>query len=255
MNQQQPGDQSDPQGSGQSDQSSKEGQPAGGQGEEQTGQDGDQEGAGGQEKTGDDSQRDSQSGSQSETDSQSQSGSQSEGGSQPGGSGDSPASKQGAQSSGGTDSPETTGSDQTGGGVGNTANAPLPQEEANLEYARKATDLILDRLQNQKNEPDPELLEKMNWTQKDLEQFVKRWAEMRQRARAGDEQAQRQYREALQSLGFTTRQVGPEQLNQRRDDQTGLAEDGAVDTPPARFQERYRQFRRDLNRSGKKRSP
>ena len=37
-------------------------------------------------------------------------------------------------------------------------------DEANLEYARQATDLVLERLKDQQQDPDPELLKSLGWT-------------------------------------------------------------------------------------------
>ena len=60
-------------------------------------------------------------------------------------------------------------------------------EKANLEYARKATDLALAHLKNElaKDRPDPELLNRLGWTRGDLEKFVKRWEQLRGPAQAG----------------------------------------------------------------------
>jgi hypothetical protein len=46
---------------------------------------------------------------------------------------------------------------------------------ANLDYAKEATNLALDYLERQKDQPDPELLKEMNWSKEDLNRFLDRW--------------------------------------------------------------------------------
>ena len=48
-------------------------------------------------------------------------------------------------------------------------------DEANLEYARKATEMVLQKLKDQEHNPDPELLDKLGWSQEDLAEFLRRW--------------------------------------------------------------------------------
>lgn len=54
-------------------------------------------------------------------------------------------------------------------------NANDGAQEANLDYAKEATNLALDYLERQKDQPDPELLKEMNWTKEDLNRFLERW--------------------------------------------------------------------------------
>ena len=55
-------------------------------------------------------------------------------------------------------------------------------EPPNLDYAREATDLVLERLKDQQHNPDPELLKRLDWTPEDLQQFLARWEQMKQAA-------------------------------------------------------------------------
>lgn len=70
---------------------------------------------------------------------------------------------------------------QGGGGAtsGGAGGAPGATEASNPNDAKKATDLVLDYLKRQRQQPDPELLKEMNWTEQDLRNFVDRY----QRAR------------------------------------------------------------------------
>ena len=50
--------------------------------------------------------------------------------------------------------------------------APLEGDKANLDYARKATEMALEHLRDQKQEPDPKLLKDLGWTKEELQEFV-----------------------------------------------------------------------------------
>ena len=85
-----------------------------------------------------------------------------------------------------------------------------PGEDPNLEYARKATDLALEKLKDQLKKPTGEqkLLDKLGWTRTDAERFVKRWEAMKQAAgKTGTEgdAARRQLDDALRNLGLRPR--------------------------------------------------
>ncbi len=135
----------------------------------------------------------------------------------------------------------------SGSGEGNLSTEALAEEKTNLEHSKKATDLILNKLNDQKYEPDPKLLEEMNWTQKDLNQFLGRWQEMKRQAESGDLKAKSKYERALKSLGLrpdgNRRQVG-----QNQDEIKGLSQDNAVIQPPPELAPDFNATLRDLNR-------
>ena len=100
-----------------------------------------------------------------------------------------------------------------GGGTGNNTSTPpspptgetQPGDDANLDYARKQTDLILDRLDDQlkKQEVDKSLLEKLGWTQDELRRFVDRWKNLKSQDNKIDSpEANQQLNDALRSLGL-----------------------------------------------------
>src|SRR5262249_46809100 len=80
-------------------------------------------------------------------------------------------------------------------------------DAANLDYARKQTDLVLDKLSDQlnKNKVDDHLLKELGWNRDDLRRFVERWQQRKEAAQkndpAGDE-AKRELDDALRSLGL-----------------------------------------------------
>lgn len=78
-----------------------------------------------------------------------------------------------------------------------------PADDANLDYAKKQTDLILDRLEDQlkKKQVDESLLEKLGWNQDELRRFVDRWKNLKDQADS-ESQSQDELNEALRSLGL-----------------------------------------------------
>lgn len=106
---------------------------------------------------------------------------------------------------------------QGGGTEGSSSPPPAgelePGDEANLDFARQQSDLVLDRLEDQldKDQVDQEMLEKLGWSKADLRKFVDRWKELKNAAEqegpAGDE-AQQKLDDALLSLGLRPGQRG-----------------------------------------------
>ena len=166
-----------------------------------------------------------------------------------------PASDSSSQPGG---APQTGGTPGSGGQTGNTSGQSADQEtdpeEANLEYTKKVTDLVLNKLEEQKFEPDQELLDQMNWTKQDLERFLKQWREMKAKAAAGDKESQKAYAEALQSLGLR-REIRGRQVDVKRDDPFQLNEDGAVDQIPAEYVDKFNSFLKRRNRSKRSQRP
>lgn len=113
---------------------------------------------------------------------------------------------QGPQSGGATGNP-------TAGGAASATAAAAEQtgtyrpEDPNLEYARRATDLVLEYLADQAahNQPDAQLLDRLGWTADDLRRFYQEWSRLKQQAEQPGQsgrEAQRQFNQALDSLGL-----------------------------------------------------
>ena len=118
-------------------------------------------------------------------------------------------------------------------GGGETGEVP-PGEEPNLEYARKATDLVLDYLRDQQRQPDPDLLKKLGWTPDDLQQFLRRWEDLRRTARE-DPASRRELEESLKSLGIRPAQEKTRAAAARNDATRGMRETGASQHPAAQL--------------------
>jgi hypothetical protein len=157
--------------------------------------------------------------------------------------------------------PSGTSATPNGGNREGTAKEGFAPEDArgddpNLDYARKASELVLDRLSDQleKDQVDQQMLDEMGWTRKDLERFVKRWNEMRSEAQQvgpeGDEARQR-LDDALKGLGLqprgtTIRGGGGSKLS---DQQTRQSRRGR---PPAEYREQYEEYTKSLGESRKR---
>ncbi|PQO42750.1 hypothetical protein [Blastopirellula marina] len=115
------------------------------------------------------------------------------------------------------------------------------EDAANLEYAKKATDMVLDKLEHQKGSPDQEMLDELGWSKEDFQRFMERWKKMKQAADSSDTGAKRELNEALRSLGLsrgndTTRRV------QARSATSGGSADTQRTAPPPAFLEQYRAY-------------
>jgi hypothetical protein len=124
-------------------------------------------------------------------------------------------------------------------------------DEANLEYARKQTDLVLeklaDRLKNK--EVDDRLLEDLGWSEEDLRQFIERWQSRKEAAQQQDETgeaARRELDEALRSLGLRR---GPLQQARVKEDSLRDLREGYRGPVPLEYRERLRAYSEGVSRS------
>lgn len=158
---------------------------------------------------------------------------------------------------------ESGASNQPGGGKPGANSSPdrpwTPTtdaaEKANLDYARKATDLALAHLKDElaKDRPDPELLNRLGWTRGDLEKFVKRWEQLRGPARTSGESgapAQRELDEALRSLGLRPRATSMSG-NAGRDDKSQGYKESRRTNPPPEYAEQYEAYTQGTAKGGK----
>lgn len=185
-----------------------------------------------------------------------------EAGSSPAAGGGGSTSSRGATGPGGQSNPAGGGlpGDQRGapegsllgsGGAPSGDEAPERQEQetaadqANLDYARRATDLVLEYLKDQvaSGDPDQELLDKLGWTPDDMARFLRRWEELKRQAAqegpAGDE-ARRRLDRALQGLGLRRRGM---QLEAGADqEQTEQIRETRRAGPPPEYREQFRAY-------------
>lgn len=133
------------------------------------------------------------------------------------------------------------------GGAGGSSE-PIVPDKANLDHAKQVTDLVINKLDEQKFDPDQDLLDQMNWTQQDLENFLRQWQKMKENADSGSIEAKQTYEDALRSLGLQ-RDVQRRNANVKRDKPFQLNEDGAVDQIPSEYVDQFKAYLKRRSRS------
>ncbi len=153
----------------------------------------------------------------------------------------------GSQSDGGMGAPAGDGKPGERTIPPNSLNGPEPGgEDPNLDYARKATELAVQRLKDQlaKGEPDPELLKRLAWTKEDAQKFVEQWDAMMRASKttgADGNTARRELDERLRSLGLRPSGTQLSGDRAKSDQQRGLRE-GVRSAPPAEYADQFRAF-------------
>ncbi|MFM8253577.1 MAG: hypothetical protein ACKOBW_18475, partial [Planctomycetota bacterium] len=129
------------------------------------------------------------------------------------------------------------------------AGAETPEGDAvNLDYARRATDLVLDYLKDQKDKPDRELLDRLGWTPDELARFVDRWEKMKQASRDENRDVKRDLDETLKSLGLRPAADQRRSVGATSDGQRGNRDAGARSEPPPKYRERFEAYRQGTTR-------
>ncbi|MEZ6087136.1 MAG: hypothetical protein R3C05_03705 [Pirellulaceae bacterium] len=140
---------------------------------------------------------------------------------------------------------------QAGEGAG--ADGDLVPDAVNEQYANEATDLVLDYLRKNQDNPDAELLDDLNWTEQDLQEFVNRWQRAKELGRTGDAEERQDYLEQLKSLGMRPPTADKaRQTNDRNDSLGGVRQSGQRTAPPAVYRDAFEAFRKSLSTSDRK---
>ncbi len=152
-------------------------------------------------------------------------------------------------------SPSSNAAGEGGSGVGTASDSAssggdvtTPVEAADLEYTKKATDMVLDYLNETRDAPDRELLEKLNWSENELRQFNERWQSLRQTAGDSPLGESREIQEALESLGMRPAGTASSQRQLQQDDLRGLRDTGNRQPPPPALRDAFDAFRRAATR-------
>jgi hypothetical protein len=124
---------------------------------------------------------------------------------------------------------------------------PINQGEPNLEYTRKATDLVLDYLKDQQQAPDKSLLDKLGWTPEELQEFVSRWEKLKQSADS-DPESRRTLDETLRSLGMRPVADSVRSGGTVDDQQRGNTE-AFRSSPPSKYLRQFNASRKGVARS------
>lgn len=144
------------------------------------------------------------------------------------------------------------GDGDTSGAGGADGEGASPPEPVDVEYARKATDLVLDYLDQNRDTPDPELLERLNWTPEELRDFTERWKQVlksQQAGEPGNAGDANQVEETLRSLGIRPPNTGPiGESRDRADTMRNLRDSGNRPSAPSIYRDAFEAFRRGVNR-------
>jgi hypothetical protein len=127
----------------------------------------------------------------------------------------------------------------TGGEVGEVPDS----DDANLDYAKKQTELALEHLKDQEHNPDPELLDRLGWTEDEMREFIRRW-EALQKAAAEDPKASRELDESLKSLGLSPPHAKKRPGGGKSDNTRDLRDSGTRTTAPKSYREQFDNFRK-----------
>jgi hypothetical protein len=134
-----------------------------------------------------------------------------------------------------------------------TTELPLPPgEKANLDYSKKATDLVLRYLDDEERRRDPALLKELGWSEAEMESFFAKWKAMKDAADAlpdpGETSSSGEFEDAVRALGLRPRTSAQRSGTARDDSSVGDRIDGAVNQPPIEYLEQFRAFQRARNR-------
>ena len=144
-----------------------------------------------------------------------------------------------------------TGTSKSGSGAGNDSDgegseSPVPPDPVNVDYAKKATDMVLDYLDETRDTPDQDLLDQLNWSEDDLARFADRWQKVRKMKNNPTGGKNQEIEEALKSLGLRTPNGSANQIRESSDSLQGIRDTGNRQPPPAAYRDAFDAFRRAM---------
>jgi hypothetical protein len=155
----------------------------------------------------------------------------------------------------GDDSPSSqspSGGGDGGDGIGQAddSGSSLPPDPVNVEYAKRATDMVLDYLEETRDSPDKDLLDKLNWSEQDLKRFADRWQGMRELPPADQPggAADSEWTEALKSLGLRPPSEADGNMRDAASSIRRVRDAGNRKPPPAPYRDAFDAFRRAVGR-------
>ncbi|MFK8111882.1 MAG: circumsporozoite protein- membrane associated protein [Rubripirellula sp.] len=137
-----------------------------------------------------------------------------------------------------------------GGDVGDPADAVQAPDPVDLEYAKQATDMVLDYLKETRDAPDRELLDQLNWTEDDLKQFAQRWQNVRDVSNNDPSlEGDGELSDALRSLGLRPSVTDSNQkVRESADSLRSVRDSGNRKPPPAAYRDAFDSFRRAIGK-------
>ena len=107
--------------------------------------------------------------------------------------------------------------------------------------------MALDYLKQQKDQPDPELLKRLNWSKEDMNRFLDRWENAKEFAKT-DLNKKREVDATLKMLSKRQSKSTDQSVKDRDDDLKGYLEEGARVRPPEALRSPFEQFRKAVGR-------
>lgn len=139
---------------------------------------------------------------------------------------------------------------RSGTGGGADGSSPTEREEANLEYARKVTNLVLDYLEDQLEKgPDQDLLDDFGWTEDQLREYHAKWKEMSENSLRDPDSTNDMgnggdaWTEFLKSVGLKPGSFSQDRQQTRTQVQDNVkATESQRYAPPDRFKGRFKTY-------------
>jgi collagen type III alpha len=128
-----------------------------------------------------------------------------------------------------------------------------PGEDANLEYNRQATELVLQKLKNEleRGDVDSDVLEQLGWNQAEMQQFADRLSKYLEESKRAEESPeakarQQQFQEMLKNLDL---QKSGSKRSGEKEPKREISQVQSKRTPiPPAYRQVYEKFTRDLAR-------
>jgi len=145
---------------------------------------------------------------------------------------------------------EGSGSPQggTNGGSAGVEQDTVP-DDPNLEYARQATNLVLEYLEDQlKEKPSDELLKKLGWSEDQLRQFYEKWKGMAEKSQQPQEDGKNAWLEALRSIGLRPSQSRPGLQRSSTPTDNRRSTEGQRFDPPPTMRDRVKMYNEGIEK-------
>lgn len=106
--------------------------------------------------------------------------------------------------------------------------------------------MVLDYLNRQKDQPEPELLRELDWTADDLQRFVERWNAARDLADSDQPADRLQWQQMLEQLNLTPPEQRVRQGSSRNDSFQQMQDGGARLRAPESLRKQFDAYRKAL---------
>lgn len=113
-----------------------------------------------------------------------------------------------------------------------------------MEYTKKATDMVLDYLEETRDQVDEGLLDDLDWSEDDLRRFRERWEKVRELDQPNAPAQSGELEDALRSLGLKSPGGTGAAKTMPADSLRNLRDSGNRRRAPAAIRDAFDAFRR-----------